>query len=88
MVHAKCFKFQSNLKRLSVLQFMELFKEASHFCQKNLKTIIVNIIYQRLASDVIFLDLNKHDLEHEVLTEDLHSNQLIKKLLINMLLSD
>ena len=45
--------------------------------RKNLKIIIINIIYQQLASDVIFLELNKQ-----------HSSQLIKKLLINMLLSD
>ena len=45
--------------------------------RKILKTIIVNIIYQQLACDVIFLELNKQ-----------HSSQLIKKLLINMLISD
>ena len=56
--------------------------------RKNLKPIIVIIIYQWLASDVIVLEFNKHYLEHEVLKEELHSTQLIKKLLINMLLSD
>ena len=30
--------------------------------RKNVKTIMVNIIYQQLASDVIFPELNKHDL--------------------------
>ena len=49
--------------------------------RKNLKSIMVNIIYQQLASDVIFPELNKHDLEHEILTEDLHSTQLIKKII-------
>ena len=44
-----------------------------------MKAIIVTIIYQQLASEVIFLQLDQHDLDNEILTEDLHSTQIIKK---------
>ena len=46
-----------------------------------MKRTIVNIIYQQLASDVILPELNQHDLDHDILTKDLHPPPLIKKVI-------
>ena len=48
--------------------------------KKNLKTYLVHFINQKLANDALFTELNMHDLEHEILTEDMHSSQLFKKI--------
>ena len=36
-------------------------------------------MYQQLASNVIFPEQNQHYLVYEILTDDLHSAQVIKK---------
>ena len=54
--------------------------------RKNLKSLMVYKISQELACEKLFPELNEHDLDHEVLTEDMHSSQLLKKI-INKYLS-
>ena len=48
---------------------------------KNIQAILVHTINQHLANKDLFSMLNNHDLEHETLTEDLHSSQLMKKII-------
>ena len=54
--------------------------------RKNLKSLMVYKINQELACEKLFPELNEHDLDHEILTEDMHSSQLLKKI-INKYLS-
>ena len=49
--------------------------------RKNIKKILVNTINQHLANKGLFPMLQDHDIEHEILTEDLHSSQLTKKII-------
>ena len=49
--------------------------------RKNLKFLMVHLINQELASKYLFPELNEHDVEHEMLTEDLHSSQLLKTII-------
>lgn len=58
--------------------------------RRNLKTIMVHLINQELAEKSLFPELNEHDVDHEAITEDLHSSQLIKQIIekyINLRLS-
>ena len=45
--------------------------------RKNLKSLMVYKINKELACEKLFPELN----EHEILTEDMHSSQLLKKII-------
>ena len=49
--------------------------------RKNIKVVMIHAINQQLAPECLFPELNEHDLEHEILTEDLHSSQLLRKII-------
>ena len=52
-------------------------KQKAVSSNKNLKAIIVHLINQELTRENLFSELN----EHEALTEDMHSSQLVKKII-------
>ena len=47
--------------------------------KKNLRFLIVHLINQELARDSFFPQLHGYMHDHEILKEDLHSSQLLKK---------
>lgn len=49
--------------------------------RQNIKVLMIHAINQQLSHECLFPELNEHDLEHEILTEDLHSSQLLKKII-------
>ena len=42
---------------------------------------MVHFINQTLTNEVPFTELNIHNLKHEILTEDMHSSQLLNKII-------
>jgi hypothetical protein len=44
------------------------------------KENIINEIHRSIVQETFFTELHDHDLDHEPLTEDLHSTQLVKKI--------
>ena len=49
--------------------------------KKNLRFLIIHLINQELARENFFPQLQDHMYDHEILTEDLHSSQLLKKII-------
>ena len=49
--------------------------------KKNLRFLMVHLINQELAEECFFPELHDHINDHEILTEDMHSSQLLKKII-------
>ena len=57
------------------------FRKTWYIIKENLKFLIVHLMNQELARESFFPQLHDHTHDHEILTEDLYSSQLLKKII-------